>query len=589
MKRLVLFTLASAIFFAANCQNIWKFNEMRSNGKLNLVDTVPYPGIDISSIVLIDFDLNSIRQKLAGNNSALDTIIKNLQLLQELSTVGLQNLPQISNKMQFLDTCRTVQGRQKVYKDAWSAEANIMNKIATIALNDNDLKPLIENAILNNVDWLVQHASIFNIVQEYANTKLKNVDELLTNDGVYIQMAATLYGINGNKVAIHFEGFDDIKPPEYYDPYELKLALSEQQKKDFVKIAAVSDSINKNKLPQLFSAFKTKLKDKIVDPLSKDLNNWLQETEKEAIHAIETDFATKELQTQIELLRTSIEGTRLIINNLKDKYSNPSGGTEIEIFTGIFNDLNGLKNNIRGIVEQIKVINSIITKATENLNTTIKKEIILIRDSFQTLITEKIEQIQKALDALSIEITGYRTIYGINKLSAEFSDQVKKLNLSDLPQSTEMDIRNNAGYREEGDNIVLEMRGGRPDENPITLGKQYFTLMKTQPYLTTNVGLMFVTPTHNSNGDFTACPSTSILFKFGTKSQFYRKFLDFGVGLNITALDFDSEKDLEIGSGIVGTAFRDYFQVGMGYNLTAGGWYYMIGFRVPFLNKDFDF
>ena len=57
--------------------------------------------------------------------------------------------------------------------------------------------------------------------------------------------------------------------------------------------------------------------------------------------------------------------------------------------------------------------------------------------------------------------------------------------------------------------------------------------------------------------------------------------INFGFGLNISALDFDKDDVLELGIAAVGSMFQDYLQAGYGYNVYDDTWYGFFGIQLP--------
>jgi hypothetical protein len=596
MKRITLLLISLYIINQTYGQNIWSFQDVRPNGKIIRLDSSSLSlYVDVSSLVSIEFEINEIQRKLTAESlksSKLDSLLNTIKLLQTLSKQGLKNLPKLSEELKMLDTTKSVIDRQKIIHDAWNKITPFTLGILAISEGNSELNEILISALNESeVGMIANTKSVLAATNAYAGKLQTRLNEILAEDGIYIQMAATLYGNKGNKVPIHFEGFDDFTPPEYYDPYELKLAPTEEQLKELTKIESISDSINNKGISALFQFFKNNLKDKIAGPLINDFENSIKDLEDQIHMILQQEYDIDELKNKLDILRTSIISIHRDAIHFKEKYTHSLSGSQSEIISGLLGDINELSNQIKNIARQLNEIDSFITMKLKTAPNSIRNVLVNLQTYFESEKIKKIENLKSGFDVLAIEITGYRTIHEINNLTIEFTDKVKKLSLLDLPPSAMMDIKNNAGYREEGDNILLEMRGGRPNEEPITLGKQYFTLMMTQPHIVTNVGLMFVNQiNNNSQGKFTASPGSSILFKFGTKGKnpYYRKFLDFGLGLNFTTLNFSESNDLEIGAGFIGSAFKDYFQSGIGYNLTEGGWYYMFGFRIPFLNKEFD-
>jgi hypothetical protein len=82
---------------------------------------------------------------------------------------------------------------------------------------------------------------------------------------------------------------------------------------------------------------------------------------------------------------------------------------------------------------------------------------------------------------------------------------------------------------------------------------------------------------------FLFAPAYSVLFRWGSrKSKFYNDFVNVGVGLNFSAPDFNFDGVPEFAVAGAVSAFKDYLEIGYGYNFGHDGWFWFLGFRIPF-------
>jgi len=102
-----------------------------------------------------------------------------------------------------------------------------------------------------------------------------------------------------------------------------------------------------------------------------------------------------------------------------------------------------------------------------------------------------------------------------------------------------------------------------------------------------SAGVIFLDPFNKNNNiklakQFQAAPSYSLLFKWGCRSSYmYNKFWDVGVGINVSAPDFDMNNVPEIGLGVIATTALDYLQIGVGRNMGIETWYWFFGLKLP--------
>ena len=103
----------------------------------------------------------------------------------------------------------------------------------------------------------------------------------------------------------------------------------------------------------------------------------------------------------------------------------------------------------------------------------------------------------------------------------------------------------------------------------------------------TVVGMILANPKsefqNDTDREFFFAPSAALLLKFGSRnSYFYNEFLDFGIGVNFAAPDFDTDGTPEFGLGLMLTAFKDVLSVGYNYNVTLNDPYWFFGVNLPF-------
>jgi uncharacterized coiled-coil protein SlyX len=581
-------------------QSIWDLTESKPNGKEESIDSLlVYHNIDISSRILINFNQENIRKELSSlsnQETEIDRLINKVIILNELSKEGLKSLPKYSEGIIAYNKSKSNDEKIKILNSISDTISSLSLNLIGLSEEDDALRAVLNDSFYEAISdgdnsWSNVYLELFQASHKYALTLRMELDQLLENEGIYVQMAATLHRISNNeKQSIHIEGFDSFEPPEFYDPYELNLTLNDKQLDEIKNLQKACDSINKIGISKALSNYIDKFDTEIIKPIIDDLTESTTELLKESEKILKQDIPIDELEKTIISLKNSLILIQFELKHLYEKYSETDLSLNVETIKLIIKDLQKLSGNVSSIVTDAKKIIKIIDDNKEVIPNNIELAISTFQDSVEKIITDKLDQGRTAINQVHSELTGYRTISEINKLSADFSDKVKKLDLKDLPEMTVLDIKNNTGYREEGDNVVLEMRSGKVNEKPKTLGKEYFTLIKTQAHIVTNVGIAFVKP-NKGDENFTAVVSSNTLFKFGTKAKrtFYRKFIDVGVGVNISTLNFETDNPFEFGAAPVVSIFNDYLVSGYGYNFTQGDWYLLISIRVPFLMKELNF
>jgi len=600
VKKTVLLISILLCVVSVNSQTIWELTESRINGKTEKIDAEKFNiPIDISSMIFIGFHRDSIREKLStqvsGNN--LGPIIQKINDLQKISEDGLRLLPEFSKKLSEIDYANTNDTiLQKTLTDIFNSISLKALDIIDMAEKDEALRKIINNSL---EDWIkarkdlsVQYEYVFKAVNNYAHTMSDSIDKMLVEEGIYLQMGATLYGKNGLITPIHIDGFDNIKPPEFYDPYDFKLALTDEQKKELNKLQEKSKEINEKGVQEVLSETGAGLKKQVLESVYNTLNECKSKIEEE-INKIsgENNIGESPLKQKLKELQSTLVNAKSDIELFYSKYvKEASASSDVAEFQdAFFTDVNTLIYDVQTIIEQSKELRNLANESQQQTPGTFKNAVIQLSQSLQTYGITKLENINKTLQTIKFELTGYRTIQQINSLVVQYTDEILKLNLDNIPDQAVLNIRLNAGFRQQGDNIVLQMIAGKKSKEVITLQTTYFTLLKTRGYMSMTVGLAFTKNARDSQSDFVASPASNVLFRFPYKgkSTFYREYIDFGLGLSIITISSSDSSVFSLGAGPVFTAFRDMIQMGAGYDFFNDNPYWMIGFKIPFLTHDF--
>ena len=242
-----------------------------------------------------------------------------------------------------------------------------------------------------------------------------------------------------------------------------------------------------------------------------------------------------------------------------------------------------LKNKFEACGKQLSGLSSEVLNSAKN----IQEQFIELRDEYVSGFKSFASFVKKGAEEL---ITGRE----LDIAALEFGNDVYKLTLSDLPVSVELDLVN-TGVRTDGDRLALKMTvSDRSSVQPVVLESRELYLFRVLPHIVTTVGVIFADPLANTaiQTQFQMAPSFNILFKgigdqgCRRKSVIYNRLLDWGIGLNISAPDFNHDDVPEMTAGIVISGLHDYLQSGFGFNVFTGDpfWFFGLRFPVPSFN-----
>ena len=574
-------------------QSVWKLKEQRPNNKLYELDSsLVHHNVDISSLIYIQFDKNNIRRKLlsASNQEVeVEMLINKIQLLERITTQGLKSIPEYTQGMDAYAKAETTEEKVKIVDTMGQSFATLALELMYVAEQDPELSHMLNTNLekVASTGFANSFTVLLQTTKEYVSGLENKLSQLVQKEGLYIQLAATLHSSKGGTgQPIHIDGFDHIKPPEYYDPYELNLVLTDEQIQELEALKRTCDSINTIGIPALIAQKKEQLRGNLKKILL-ELDSLVTDLSDQTKQIVVSDIAVESIRIEYKTFKQNIVALQTAINTLYTKYFEDDLSFAMVFQSSFLAEIRNIMQQTDLIYNNANKINRLIDESTASVEENVDSAMGFLNKTLEEFGIKQINLSKKKMNILYSELTGYRSFNEISRLTASFSDKIIKKDLKDLPDQAILNIKHYAGYREEGDNIVMEMRGGRKEQKPKTIEAAYFSLVKTQPHFVTNVGIAFVRP-DGANEKFTAVVSSNTLFKFGTqaKNTFYRKYIDLGVGINVATLNFNADNPFEFGAAGVLSAFNDYLIGGYGYNFTQGKGYLLVSIRVPFLHKE---
>lgn len=376
---------------------------------------------------------------------------------------------------------------------------------------------------------------------------------------------------------VHVQNFDNYTERDYVTVERWVVNLSEDQKK---KLAELADKAKENneKALTVFEALKEKFRDYIPnisclknqkDELLSFLN--LPEIKSEISDAITAD--ANALGDQIDSIISLFKGFDI---NIKAWSITKPFEIQKE-FEELLDGISDINLDFSKLNNLIAAINKIKDQASE------------LSQNMTACINEVVDELNN-LKGTIVLIIDQQKNYLLNK---EIGKEVLSFSVDNLPDKGFINLKG-TGQRKNGDELMLEVvlrvpssQEGLPEQT-ISLEQRDFVMQLIGARSVTAVGMILANPNDSSLGGdtdrkFFFAPSASLLLKFGSKnSYFYNDFLDFGVGLNFAAPDFDTDGTPEFGLGLIATAFKDVLSVGYNYNVNLDSTYWFFGINLPF-------
>ncbi|MBP6665049.1 MAG: hypothetical protein KA168_07160, partial [Chitinophagales bacterium] len=366
-------------------------------------------------------------------------------------------------------------------------------------------------------------------------------------DALYVQMGAWIVTNEGTR-AIKIPGFDDYEQGRRIEIPRNALSIDAKQTAQLqqYKSAFAGHQLN---IDQVLNTCK--------QPYVDMLNEWVADVEnaKTSITSLISNIKRSKLKNILPSTETVLDDrTQSYLNyitSLKNKYLQKAAGGQLK------NLLADAKTDVKELAIETKNFLSIRDILSGELRV---GDPLLTQDLTQVIANvSKIEQ--RVYEAQSY-VRNFATLLPgteVNLDAIEFSDKVYKLSVDKMPEEAEFNLLY-SGQRKQGDMVVLKIAVGHTadtDKQPKDLETRTMRLLNVPPHLDMVVNYAFARPTRNFNDFLPNGPAYSVVFKFTSRSLFYRNFIDAGVGLNFATFDFNRDGNPEIAAGAAFSCFRD--------------------------------
>jgi hypothetical protein len=572
--------------------------------------------VDIGSDLTITLDKAAIAAAIGksgfvtAEQSQLLARLPELQKLLELRSASLDSL-----KRSLSAYARAVQGDPSA-----RAEAKTQMTAAAKPLNDflqqiPDTSPFNAalGASLENRQTIPDR---FTAVFDVATAQLHSLEQQLSAstpsatgpstgntgnagaNGVYVQLGAWIVTDSGQR-PIHLDGFDDYPTGTTFVINRWNLTLTPEQQQELAQYSQLATQVNDKGLQGLID-WKT-TGQQVLSQLDQTPTGKCAQGLVDQVNTLAKapQMQVQQIQGTLMALQASLAAYRQSLLDIRARYVAGGSATQLSPdqflaqtntdITTLVNTTNALVNGLdAGVTSIAAAVKSALPDAKQALGT-LETQVKQCADTAKTDAASALADLQGTLHTL---IAGRQ----VDVASLEFGDQVRKLSLDSLPGSTTVNL-NQTGVREAGDVIAIKIAAGTTPQNRQDLAYRQLTMFQVIPHLDLKVGLIYAnaqgqpstTSTTTTTVDttknkhhFQAAPAYSILFKKGSyTSANYNRWIDAGIGLNLSSLDFNHDDVQELGIAIVGSVFRDYLQLGYGYNVTESRRYWFFGLRLP--------
>jgi hypothetical protein len=537
--------------------------------------------VDINSSLRIQIDKAALRARLAREQPELAVKeIETVQRIQALVRSGLEALPKLrlsignwSDPAKRGDAARALDAVAR-------ATAPILREPALAAEIDRRLEDHIKKIGFPSV--AEQYAIALDVALAYVNRLTGEIDQRLADRGFRVQLGAWIQ-TEGKSLPLHLEGFDTLPLGEFFEVkrWDLKALLSPETSAQFKAAQKWAVDINSGER-SAGSLFRDALPDAIVEGIESQLTcvSDLEDPMRGLRDSVTP--ALVQVRKSVDETRAALLAFRQYLQSVQVRYA--------AVRPDAITDLAGLYSAVRKDVGDIERE----AKALSDRAATLLKQLQAIRGTLirdEQAAVDKVEgKAKECAEGIKAQLTAFRQMIHLLANGREvvtatlkFSDKVLSHDIGSLPETTELDLRR-SGAREPGDVIIVRFGSTAAGRDGPHVEERHVRMYKILTHVDVAISLIFADPKKQTElkSRFQAAPAYSVLLKKGKRdSTFWNELLQPGIGLNIAALDFNSDQSLELGVGLVVSAFQDYIQLGYGYNLNASSAYWFLGFRFP--------
>jgi hypothetical protein len=541
--------------------------------------------VDINSTIVLQLDKAALRVELAKRFPETPAEeIKTVRLIQQQIREGLDALPDMGKALvAWSDPAARTAEKTAALRAAVGRVADAASPILKHATQQSpELEAEIEKRLANLPSMTESYAAVFEAAAVYVERLARDVDKRLTEQGIYLQMGAWL-DYAGASTPIHLPGFDTLPEAEFneIERWQLTALLSPENKALFDAAQQAARDINSRE-KSISTLFKESLPEALVNLVKAD-HQCLKQLD-DPLRTLQGagETALVQLRTEIDEARRAVDDFVDFARTLQARYSDlrlASIGDLPTLYSSVRTDVDDLRARATDLTGRLRRLQDSISKIASSLAAQ-------SRDA-SNQFNAKAKECADGITAHLGDLQGFVNVLvngrEIGAGSLKYSEKVLKHDIGNLPERAELDLRR-AGARGAGAGVVVRISAGKPD-NPIqSLDERRLRLYKILTYVDVAVSLIFADPRESTaiNAKFQAAPAYSVLLKRGRRnSVFWNELFQPGIGLNIAALDFNSDESMEFGAGLVVSAFRDYVQLGYGYNFNADSAYWFLGLRFP--------
>ncbi len=532
--------------------------------------------VDVNSRIRIAIDRNAL-MAAAGGLALPDSITRDIVLFTRMLRAANENLERVrtaeasyaarpaeAEKVDLMAAYRALGADQ----GDWRREAspaflrkfdNSLDRVEAVALAANTRPTSVE-----------VYATRFAVAARHLQDLQGDVERIAARSGVSVRMGAWLM-TNAGRQEVHLPGFDTVTPQEASVVPTYQLILTTEQAAQLQALREEAATAKRNEAATPFAG----------------LNAWRSALRTAADQGVQCVTTARDNARAAGLPQTGpfVGTTNALVQqweSLRTRYA--AGAASAGDLAAVGADAAASWKAVQDWLKTADLLRTSAPTTVPAAATAALQEAAACRAQLETSVVHTLAPIMAA-----VQVGAGRDLA---TEGLEFSDKVLSLDLGSVPETTELSLMT-AGARSPGDQLVLRFSATGPDKREKLLASETFLVERAEPHIHLSVAMIWAHRDPDEAGavggkNWHPAPGYSILLKrffwdtgLARRHPGYAEVLNPGLGINLSAPDFNLDDTPEFAVGIVGSVFRDYLQGGVSYNLQHQTWFPFFGIRLP--------
>ncbi|MCP4571814.1 MAG: hypothetical protein GY838_05625 [bacterium] len=523
--------------------------------------------VDINSVLAFTIDRDALKTAVGRVDG-----IASQKLAEQISTVtklqaavaeGFKLLPTAGDALVAYSLDRSDASRRRM-AIAVAPLGRVLRQFADAFPADTGARARINDTIIRTAaggTMLDKYRAILEQTAREVEQMNRDLDDLARREGLYIQFGGWVATGEGT-IPVHLTGFDNHPNAEPYEVTRFDFSIDDDERQELENYSTAAADLRQKEAGLLSQVGDTVKKSLDVTPTWESCLKRLET----ALDGLATAAEATKVRDEVADMRTAIAS---LAAYAKAEHDADSGVAMLTSFGQQFGELG---SQAAGLLKVLEEFRDGLPAAAAADRAKIQTALNDCAGEFKDLLADE----STGLGRLAALLDASRSI---NHEALVFGSEVLKHDLGSVPGSTRLALKN-TGVRADGDALSFRLAVGKAGGSSAELESFDLHMFKVAPFIVTSPVLVYAQPRHTNV--YQAAPGVSMVVSRGSrKSAFRNRFGRIGFGINISALDFDNDDNIELGFAGVATVAADMVQVGVGQNFAQNRSYWFVGVRLP--------